>query len=41
MSPSISVFGTNAATESITIISIAPLLTKASGISSACSPVSG
>ena len=41
MSPSISAFGTNAATESTTIISIAPLLTNASVISNACSPVSG
>ena len=41
MSPSISAFGTNAATESTTIISIAPLLISASAISNACSPVSG
>ena len=41
MSPSISAFGTSAATESTTIISMAPLLTRASAISSACSPVSG
>ena len=41
ISPSISAFGTNAATESTTIISNAPLLTNASAISSACSPVSG
>ena len=41
MSPSISAFGTNAATESTTITSKAPLLIKLSVISSACSPVSG
>ena len=41
MSPSISAFGTNAATESTTTTSIAPLLTKLSVISNACSPVSG
>ena len=41
ISPSISAFGTNAATESITIMSIAPLLINASVISRACSPVSG
>ena len=41
ISPSISAFGTNAATESTTITSNAPLLTKLSVISSACSPVSG
>ena len=41
ISPSISAFGTNAATESTTIISIAPLLVNASAISKACSPVSG
>ena len=41
MSPSISAFGTNAATESTTITSSAPLLTNASVISKACSPVSG
>ena len=34
-------FGTNAATESITIISIPPLLARTSQISRACSPVSG
>ena len=34
-------FGTNAATESTTINLIAPLLTNASTISNACSPVSG
>jgi len=34
-------FGTNAATESTTITSNAPLLTSASVISNACSPVSG
>ena len=41
MSPSISALGTNAATESTTITSIAPLLVNASAISNACSPVSG
>ena len=41
MSPSISAFGTRAATESITIISTAPLRTSASAISKPCSPVSG
>ncbi|MPM25330.1 hypothetical protein SDC9_71821 [bioreactor metagenome] len=41
MSPSISALGTRAATESTTITSTAPLLTKASAISSPCSPVSG
>ena len=41
ISPSISAFGTRAATESTTTTSIAPLLTKLSVISSACSPVSG
>ena len=41
MSPSISAFGTSAATESTTMMSIAPLRTSASVISSACSPVSG
>ena len=41
ISPSISALGTSAATESTTIISIAPLLISASAISSACSPVSG
>ena len=34
-------FGTSAATESMTTISIAPERTSASQISSACSPVSG
>ena len=37
----LSVFGTRAATESITTILIAPELTKASHISNSCSPVSG
>ena len=41
ISPSISAFGTNAATESTTIISMAPDLINASVISRACSPVSG
>jgi hypothetical protein len=41
MSPSISAFGTRAATESITITSSAPERTSVSVISSACSPVSG
>ena len=41
ISPSISAFGTSAATESMTTISIAPERTSASQISSACSPVSG
>ncbi len=41
ISPSISARGTSAATESITTISMAPLLTSMSAISSACSPVSG
>ena len=41
MSPSISDFGTRAATESTTMMSIAALCTSASTISSACSPVSG
>ena len=41
ISPSISAFGTSAATESITTTSSAPLRTRASVISSACSPVSG
>src|SRR5690606_36976981 len=39
--PSISARGTNAATESTTTTSTAPLLTSSSTISSACSPVSG
>ena len=41
ISPSISAFGTSAATESMTTTSIAPERTSASQISSACSPVSG
>ena len=41
ISPSISAFGTRAATESITITSIAPLRISASAISRASSPVSG
>ncbi len=41
ISPSISAFGTSAATESITRTSRAPLRTSISAISSACSPVSG
>ena len=41
MSPSISAFGVNAATESITITEIEPDLTSVSAISSACSPASG
>ena len=41
ISPSISPFGTNAATESITIISIAFDRINCSVISSACSPLSG
>jgi len=41
MSPSSSAFGTNAATESITRTSSAPLRTSVSAISRACSPVSG
>ncbi len=41
MSPSISAFGTSAATESMTITSIALVRTSVSAISSACSPVSG
>ena len=41
MSPSISAFGTSAATESTTTTSTAPLRTSVSQISSACSPVSG
>ncbi|OPZ51317.1 MAG: hypothetical protein BWY92_00235 [Firmicutes bacterium ADurb.BinA052] len=41
ISPSISDRGTSAATESTTTTSTAPLLTKASVISRACSPVSG
>ena len=41
ISPSISAFGTRAATESITIISMAPERIRFSAISSACSPLSG
>ena len=41
ISPSISAFGTSAATESITTMSIAPERISMSMISSACSPVSG
>jgi len=41
ISPSISAWGTKAATESITTIFTASLRTKASQISKACSPVSG
>ena len=41
MSPSISAFGTKAATESTTTISIAPERTIVSVISNACSPLSG
>src|SRR5258707_12686237 len=41
ISPSISAFGTSAATESMTITSTAPERTSTSTISSACSPVSG
>ena len=41
ISPSISPLGTNAATESITMISIALDLISCSLISSACSPLSG
>ena len=41
ISPSISAFGVNAATESTTIMSIAPDRVNMSHISSACSPVSG
>ena len=41
ISPSISAFGVNAATESTTITSTAPERDNASQISSACSPVSG
>ena len=41
ISPSISLLGTSAATESTTTISTAPLLTRFSVISSACSPKSG
>jgi hypothetical protein len=41
ISPSISARGTRAATESTTTTSTAPLRTKTSVISRACSPVSG
>ena len=41
MSPSISAFGTRAATESITMTSRAPERISMSAISRACSPVSG
>ena len=41
ISPSISAFGTRAATESMTMMSIAPERISMSMISSACSPVSG
>ena len=41
ITPSISAFGTNAATESITIISIAPDKINFSAMSRACSPLSG
>ena len=41
ISPSISAFGTSAATESITTTSTAPERTSMSAISSACSPLSG
>src|SRR5213080_5207785 len=41
ISPSISAFGTSAATESMTTTSTAPDRTRISVISSACSPVSG
>src|SRR5688572_5617674 len=41
ISPSISAFGTSAATESMTTMSTAPERTRISQISSACSPVSG
>ena len=41
ISPSISAFGTSAATESTTRTSSAPLRTSISAISRACSPVSG
>ncbi len=41
ISPSISAFGTSAATESITTTSMALERTSMSAISSACSPVSG
>ena len=41
ISPSISAFGVNAATESTTMMSMAPERTSMSVISSACSPLSG
>ena len=41
ISPSISAFGVNAATESTIITSTAPERTNASQISNACSPLSG
>ena len=41
ISPSISDFGTNAATESIMIISMAPDNISLSAMSKACSPLSG
>ena len=41
ISPSISARGTSAATESITMMSMAPERINMSAISSACSPVSG
>ena len=41
ISPSISAFGVSAATESTITTSTAPERTKASQISSACSPLSG
>ena len=41
ISPSISAFGTSAATESMTMMSTPPERTSMSAISSACSPVSG
>ena len=41
ISPSISAFGTKAATESMTKTSMAPLRTSVSAISKACSPWSG
>ena len=41
ISPSISARGTKAATESMTMMSTAPDVTKASAIAKPCSPVSG
>ena len=41
ISPSISAFGVRAATESTTMMSIAPLRIRSSAISRACSPLSG